>query len=932
MNTRKKLKTIGLSLAGLTLSLTAAVAAPIGVNWVNNGNGNTQNGSADSMVATDIAGAPGLEQGNWNNLGRWGNSINLVDGNGVATGVLINWDATGVWNNGASTSDPNGKMMNGYLDSNGSANTALGGPRVYDAGNNNKPVIYVDSGLRAWMTAQGATSYDVVIYIDGDTSDGSRRPQYWLQNCTGPYSAWVPGSDLSTHVALRDAANFGSTFTYTQVPLTSTTGANASSGNYAIFTGLTNDSFLLRTEDSPYARSPINGLQIVPRMTAGDPPALIAPNSVTNYAGATNVFTAAVGGILPMTYQWMAGPIGSSTYTNVLDGNNIAGATTPTLTITNLQFANEADYVLVATGPYGTTTTTPASLKVVAALVTQPLFPASARLYPGGTARFSIQATGTQPLTYQWRKNGSAIAGATTNSLVLGPVSNADAANYDVVITTPYGSVSQSASLSLLAAPTANSFAATVLAKAPLAYWRLGEEWGATTAYDNWGSFNGTYGVASSLQQTGPTDPDFTGFENPNYSLGVTATANAWATVPALNLSTNAVTFVAWLYPDGSAGSQQPWAGIFMTRAGGTQAGFGFRGSANELGLTWNTNTTWQYSSGLSVPSDQWSMAALVIEPTKATIYLGNTNVGLISKSISLPLGSEAWAGVANIGNDPNDATANRAFKGSMDEVAVFKYSLSPADMLSLYAAGRARGVLPPVIAKNPASLTLYPGCTAQFTVEATGSGTLTYQWKKVMGGVTNSVANGGNISGATTATLTLSSVGTADVGDYFVVVANSAGFATSTAASLALATPTGKPYETAVIAAAPYAYWRLNEASGVTAFDNFGGHNGMYGSSATLGYAGPMTSDFSGFENNNTALATGNAMVESWVTAEDLNLNTNTVTITAWINPIGAQAAWSGLVFNRAGLTRAGLGFDAGGTNLVYNWNDNGLTYNFNS
>ena len=91
----------------------------------------------------------------------------------------------------------------------------------------------------------------------------------------------------------------------------------------------------------------------------------------------------------------------------------------------------------------------------------------------------------------------------------------------------------------------------------------------------------------------------------------------------------------------------------------------------------------------------------------------------------------------------------------------------------------------PPTISTQPASLTITQAQNASFTVAASGTGTLSYQWRK---GSTN-LANGGNISGATSATLTLTSAALADAGTYTVVVTNTqnavASNVTSSAATL---------------------------------------------------------------------------------------------------------------------------------------------------
>ena len=51
--------------------------------------------------------------------------------------------------------------------------------------------------------------------------------------------------------------------------------------------------------------------------------------------------------------------------------------------------------------------------------------------------------------------------------------------------------------------------------------------------------------------------------------------------------------------------------------------------------------------------------------------------------------------------------------------------------------------------------------------------------------------------------------------------------------------------YQSAVLAADPVAYWRLDESSGAIANDSAAGHNGAYGGNVTLGVPGPRPADF---------------------------------------------------------------------------------------
>jgi hypothetical protein len=76
--------------------------------------------------------------------------------------------------------------------------------------------------------------------------------------------------------------------------------------------------------------------------------------------------------------------------------------------------------------------------------------PANVSVVAGGTATFSVAAVGSLPLTYQWRKDGAALSGATNSTLTLSNVQSANAGGYTVVVSNSLGSTtSNTATLTL---------------------------------------------------------------------------------------------------------------------------------------------------------------------------------------------------------------------------------------------------------------------------------------------------------------------------------------------------------------------------------------------------------------------------------------------------------------------------------------------------
>jgi PKD repeat protein len=178
-----------------------------------------------------------------------------------------------------------------------------------------------------------------------------------------------------------------------------------------------------------------------------------------------------------------------------------------------------------------------------------------------------------------------------------------------------------------------------------------------------------------------------------------------------------------------------------------------------------------------------------------------------------------------------------------------------------------------------------------------------------------------GSTGSGTNPSHTYTNAGTFSVG---LTILNLDGAATLVASNLITVSP-ARGFWPTVVGIGPVAYWRLDETNGATvAIDYLGFNNGTISTSVTPGASGPQSPAFPGFETNNTAIQF-NYTSGSYLTMPSLNLNTNTVTITGWINPTGIQAGWTGIAFCRGGSTCAGLNFGPGSiaNELRYTWNN---------
>jgi len=164
-------------------------------------------------------------------------------------------------------------------------------------------------------------------------------------------------------------------------------------------------------------------------LTVNDPLITSQPASRTNIAGTTATFTVSASGTTPLGYQWVKNG------TNYLaDANNVSGAMTTTLTLTNVAQSDAASYTAIVTNPAGSLASSPAILTVLVppVITTQPQ---SQTNHFGTTAAFTVSASGTEPLSYQWRKGGTDLADCTDVSLTLTNVGRRDNGVYAVLVT-----------------------------------------------------------------------------------------------------------------------------------------------------------------------------------------------------------------------------------------------------------------------------------------------------------------------------------------------------------------------------------------------------------------------------------------------------------------------------------------------------------------
>ena len=176
----------------------------------------------------------------------------------------------------------------------------------------------------------------------------------------------------------------------------------------------------------------------------------------------------------PLSYQWRQ------------DGAPLSGQTSNVLVFSAVTTNDAGSYDVVVTNVAGSVTSSPAATLTVNVPPTITVPPESQTTNVGANVSFSVTATGTAPLSYQWRQGGAPLSGQTSNVLAFTAVTTNDAGSYDVVVTNVAGSVTSSpvATLTMNVPPTITvppasqttnvgasvSFSVTATGTGPLSY------------------------------------------------------------------------------------------------------------------------------------------------------------------------------------------------------------------------------------------------------------------------------------------------------------------------------------------------------------------------------------------------------------------------------------------------------------------------------
>jgi len=392
--------------------------------------------------------------------------------------------------------------------------------------------------------------------------------------------------------------------------------------------------------------------------------------------------------------------------------------------------------------------------------------PQNITVNPGQDAAFNVAAIGASPLIYQWRSNGVVIPSGTNSALLLTNVQPAYAANYSVVITNNFGSVTSSNAALLVASGGGG----------PGGSGSIVAQWNFNSAPPDANTGTGTLLPAigsGTVAALGTTTNFFGGSTNdPADSSGDNS---GWSTTT---------------YPTQGTGNKTRGAQVNASTAGYANIAVAWdqrlSGTASKyFRLQYTTNGT-DYVDGPVI-----TMQTNTVFETKSN-YLGALPGVNNNPNFGFRIVSEFESTAINDAN-ANYVTTSTSSYGAAGTVRF--------DMLTIY------GTAMPTITVQPVSLVAVVGDDVDFDVTAAGSAPLGYQWQ--LGNT--------NLPGATNITLTLTNLTMTQAGSYQVVVTNSAGSVTSdvatltvyptAAATLELPTVTGGQFQFTVTGVPDFTY-----------------------------------------------------------------------------------------------------------------------------
>jgi formylglycine-generating enzyme required for sulfatase activity len=501
------------------------------------------------------------------------------------------------------------------------------------------------------------------------------------------------------------------------------------------------------------------------------------PASKTISSGSSVTLSVSASGVTSMTYQWYEGSVGTTTKPV---GTNSSSFTSPALTETTSYWVRVGNASLSLNSAQATISCSPS-------ITAQP---ASKTITAGSSVSFSVTASGSTPLSYQWYEGpvGTTTKPVGANSASFTTASLTDNATYWVRVSNTAGSVdSNLVIVSVKPSISTQPASATIDAGGTSLLTVVAS--GSSPSYQ-W--YRGAVGVTTS-----PVGTNSASFTTP----ALNDTATYWVRVSNTAGSANSDLAIISVRPSitSQPGSPSINAGttttLAVTAVGSTPLTYQwYRGSVGVTTTPVGTNSSSFTTPSLTDAATYWVRVTnsvgtidsqlstisvrpiITTQPLSRTINSGSTASLTVVANGSSPLTYQWYLGALGVTTTPVGSNSATFTSPSLTDNTTYwvRVSNSAGSVDSNLATISVR----PSISTQPASATINAGGTSLLTVVATGP-SLSYQWYRgAVGSTTNPV--GTNSASFTTPSLN-------DTTTYWVRVSNTAGSADSSLATISI-------------------------------------------------------------------------------------------------------------------------------------------------
>jgi alpha-tubulin suppressor-like RCC1 family protein len=533
---------------------------------------------------------------------------------------------------------------------------------------------------------------------------------------------------------------------------------------------MTSAASLLRAKTPPWVL--LAAMILLPRAGfAAAPNITNQPQSTNVLAGSNATFKATASGSPTPGYQWSFNGV------NLVNSTHIGGATGTTLTVSNVTATDAGNYRVGVTNSHGGVVSSNATLTV--------LFPPTVTIQPKGRTVFvgaqlalSAATTGTQPLGYQWHFNGANLNGATNTTLLLANLQTNQSGNYSLQASNFVG-VAVSSNAAVIVSTTPDC---TAPPSGLVSWWQ-----GEGNAADVTGTNNGALSAAGASYTNGLVGRVFR-FDGTNGCVQIPDS-------PLLKPANVTIEAWVWLDPSLSSGrggeqivfKKNTWSAWFegysllkapVDNGDGTSSDrfqFCVSRSGNQVAI--NSQTIAQRGV--------WYHVAATYDGNQSTLYINGVAEASATPGFALDYDTTP----VFIGTSGTWPPYLSMFGGIVDEPAIYSRALPANEIAAIYFAGNSGKCVssyPPVIVTQPQGRMVFPGAQVTLSAAATGAQPISYQW--LFNGT--NLTDGPHYAGSSTGSVAISSVLPADSGNYYLIVTNSFGSATSAVATLTVLFP----------------------------------------------------------------------------------------------------------------------------------------------